>query len=313
MIMNFKQKFIDARQKFEKVGIFGIPYLDDTLGGISKTDLILIGARSGAGKTSIASIIAIANKDSNVALFSLENFDGEDILKYSYYEYKKRDCSYRGNIRDFVFNDTAFKVDENLLDQAINSTENKLKHINLFTRKKDYTIEKLKQDMIETVVKNKTKLIIIDHLDYLDKENPNGTDIQHISDVMRVIRDFQDAFDCAIVSLSHLRKSDKRFSGAIPSMDEFIGSSNKIKEATIVITLSPDDEKNLENINSNLKSTWCCIRKLRLGGISNTTSRIYFNTLTGQYSKNYQICSVNFDGTKIKEIKNEKETWQNRY
>jgi len=38
----------------KRVGKFGVSYLDDKLRGILQGDLILIGARSGAGKSSIA-------------------------------------------------------------------------------------------------------------------------------------------------------------------------------------------------------------------------------------------------------------------
>ena len=40
---------------------FGIKYLDDKLEGILQGDLILLGARSGAGKSTIADIIATHN------------------------------------------------------------------------------------------------------------------------------------------------------------------------------------------------------------------------------------------------------------
>lgn len=300
--MNFRQKVKNAIGNFEKVGIFGFPYLDETLEGVFSSDLIVIGARSGAGKSSLASIIAAANKNCNVALFSIENFEGDEYLKHLYYQYKKVDFSYKGSQRHF--NANYKNLDQRLIDKAIDRVENKIGHIHLYSRQKNYTLEKLKEDMIETVTKNNTKLIILDHLDYLEKENPNESDIKHISDLMRIIRDFQDAFNCAIIALSHLRKVDKRYIGAIPSMDEFIGSSNKIKEATVVVTLAPDEEANIKNPFSTLKSTWCCIRKLRAGGVNNTVARTVFDISQDSYRGNYTLCTVNFDGTKIEEINN---------
>ena len=73
-----------------KVGSFGIDYLDRKLNGIAKSDLTLIGARSGSGKSSIANrIYSINNKNIKCTLFSLENFDGDLYSQNVYLKYKK--------------------------------------------------------------------------------------------------------------------------------------------------------------------------------------------------------------------------------
>lgn len=115
-------------------------------------------------------------------------------------------------------------------------------------------MSKLKNDMISAVANDGCKLLIIDHLDYLDKDNPADNDVTHMTELMRTIRELQDDFGVAVIAISHLRKpANAKFMPAVPSVDEFIGSSNKVKEATSVIMFAPDDKENQNNAGSHLK------------------------------------------------------------
>lgn len=283
----------------KKVGTFGVKYLDDRLRGILLGDLILIGARSGAGKSTIANYIATVNKNNgiNVALFSLENFEGDMFIEKAYYKYKELTKEYHVNLRDFASNSVDLQIDA--LNQAEQYALECLKGINIIHRQKDFGIQQLQDEIIRHAT-NGSKIIIIDHLDYID--NFNDTENKHISELMKTIRQVQNEFKVAVVAISHLRKSgNSKDAPIIPSMDEFYGSGNKVKESTAVIMFAPDDECNMDS-QSHLKSTWCCIRKLRLGGIDNKAAKMYFNTDTGCYNNSYDLFKVNYSGTKTEEI-----------
>jgi replicative DNA helicase len=283
-----------------KVGIFGIKYLDDRLRGILKGDLILIGARPGAGKSTIAKNIALANT-CKVKLFSLENFDGDDMATDIYLEYMKLTRKFDLNLRDFVSGN--FEIDIHLLEQAQENTMKKYANVSIVSRQKNYTIDRVRDD-IKKAAHEGIQLIILDHLDYVDKFNAGDNENVHMTALMKTIREAQDEQKCAFVAISHLRKAtNSKNSPVIPSMDEFHGSSNKVKEATAVIMLAPDDKMNEENSGADGRATWCCIRKLRMGGIDNRAARLYFSRKLGNYVNKCDICSVNYDGTEIKEIK----------
>ena len=282
----------------KKVGKFGINYLDYKLKGILRGDLILIGSRSGAGKSTIAKNIAMANPSKSVKLLSLENFAGDDIAIEVYKHYKTLSGDWNLNVRDFVSGD--FDKNKDYLLKAQAMANKKFEHIDLVSRQKGYVVKKLRDDIISAAQAG-IGLVIIDHLDYLDKDSPNDNDNTHMTAVMKTIREVQDEYKCAIIAISHLRKSDSHKNApVVPSMDEFHGSSNKVKEATVVIMLAPDDETNQKNAGADARATWCCVRKLRMGGVDNKTARIYFNTNTNDYLKKYDICSVNYSGTEVK-------------
>ena len=281
---------------------FGIKYLDENFTGILEDDFWLIGARSGAGKSTIADIIATYNgaHGKRVTLISLENFEGDCETQKAYYEYKRLTHNYNITLRDFKAG--LFEFDELALKKAFDYAEETYKNVKLVYNTGDYKIENLHDDIVDAANRSNCDLLIIDHLDYLDKDTPSENELTHITKLVKEIRDTQRIHHIPIIGISHLRKMpNQKDNVVVPSVDEFIGSSNKYKQATGAILLAPDDDENY-TAQSYLKSTWCCVRKLRMGGIDNRAAKILFNTQTGQYQDDYEIYKVNYAGNKTEKI-----------
>lgn len=296
--MNYKELIGKDKLKAK----FGIKYLDDNFTGILEDDFWLIGARSGAGKSTIADIIATYNaaNGKKVTLISLENFAGDCETQKAYYEYKKLTGNNDITLRDFKAG--LFEVDEIALKKAFMFAEKTYKNVNIVYNTGDYKIEDMHNDIVDAANRSNSDLLIIDHLDYLDKDSPTESELTHITKLVKAIRDTQRVHHIPIIGISHLRKVPNQSQNVIiPSVDEFIGSSNKYKQATGAILLAPDDDENY-NSQSYLKSTWCCVRKLRMGGIDNKAAKITFNTRTGQYINEYKLYKVNYAGTKVEEL-----------
>lgn len=292
---------ISYMNRNKKVGEFGIKYLDDKTDGILKSDLVLIGARSGAGKSTLAEIIAINNakKGYPVHLFSLENFEGDNFITRAYYKYKSLSGDYKISQRQFASGN--FNKNMDYLIQAQKEVEKNYTNITMIARKNGYTIQTLCDDF-DNACQAGAQLIILDHIDYIDKDNNNLDDINHVTRIMNKIREAQDKYGVAVVAFSHLRKPVGKDLPVIPSIDEFIGSSNKAKQATAVIMVAPDDKTNEDNPDTTRKSTWFCIRKLRMGGIDNKAARLFFDRKTGNYESEYREVITNYSGTKVTEI-----------
>ena len=281
-------RLTDYFENNRKIGTFGIKYLDDRLKGILKGDLILIGARSGAGKSTLAELIAQHNSSlgNKCALYSLENFKDDSFMTKAFYAYKRESGNRDLDLRDFASGD--FFINQEALKLAEEYAEKFFENIVMTTRKKDFGLKELKDKMIKDVVEQDVRLLIIDHLDYVDKNNPNENDVSFMTDLMRTIRNLQDEFKVGVIAISHLRKAqNQKELPVVPSVDEFIGSGNKVKESTAVVMLSPDDEENMDN-DSPLKVTWCSIKKLRMGGIDNKTAKLFFDRRTGRYTDEYE-------------------------
>lgn len=292
----------DYWERNYEVGSFGIAYLDKELQGIAKSDLVLIGARSGAGKSTIANRIFQKNCEDGrkCALFSLENFNDDLYSHDVMMEYKNITRNFSITPRMWQMN--KFKVDYESLEKAEAIVEERYKGKYIVNRQFEYTKEKLKQDMVRAC-ENGKELIILDHIDYVDKDNPNADDLTFMTDLMKTIRALQDKYQVAVVALSHLRKpTASRESVIIPNENEFIGSSNKAKEATCVILIAPDDDGNMKMQDDDTKATWFCIRKLRNGGISNKCARLFYDKRNDLYLDEYEIYGVNYSGTKTQFI-----------
>lgn len=279
------------------VAKYGVDYLDNHLGGITRSDLVVVGARSGAGKSTLSKIIALSNPQTKIKLFSLENFEDDDYAKEIYFEYRKLSGE---NIPlvETLTGGNYDKLDNKILAMAEANVEERFSHITIINRQDGFDIDKLKTEMIKSC-ESGYELLLLDHLDYLDRDDGKQSDNAHISELMKTIREVQSLYKVPVVAISHLRKSNGLHAPVVPNMDEFIGSSNKSKEATVVITFAPDDKTNEEIDNDVLKATWCCVRKSRLVGLDNKVARLYFDTRTGRYQPKPDICVVNYSGTKV--------------
>ena len=284
------------------VGHFGVPYLDDELLGISCSDLVIIGARSGAGKSSLARIIYETNDKLTTALFSLENFEGDveaEEIRKAYNERCRTDFTSR------QWQTAELIADRSIFEQIETEVEKELHAEHIFGRRTPdglpWTVETLKEEMMRCVTSEGINLIILDHLDYLDRDNPNESDISHVTELMKMIRDVQEAAPngCGVVAFSHLRKPlGKVEEVIIPTENEFIGSSNKIKQATQVIMVAPANEGD----SFQGYGTWFCIRKNRIGGIKNQAAKLWFMPRTATYEPQYALYKINYAGTKAELI-----------
>lgn len=285
------------------VGHFGVPYLDKELLGISKSDLVVIGARSGAGKSSLARIIYETNNPLTTALFSLENFDGDLMAEEIRKEYNHRMHTSFG-AREWQTAEIS-SVNRDVFEEIEKDISKVYSADTVFGRQtpdgEPWTIDTLKQWMLYCVNTQAVNLIILDHLDYLDRDNPNESDNSHITELMKTIREVQEIAPngCGVVAFSHLRKPIGKVDDIkVPNENEFIGSSNKIKQATQVIMIAPTNEPPV----GLCYGTWFCIRKNRNGGIKNQAAKLYFNPVTASYEDYAELYAINYAGSKVEPV-----------
>ena len=280
----------------ELVGAFGMGYLDKNLHGILKSDMILIGARTGAGKTTIANQLAYHNATNGikVSLFSLENYAGEFELTEIFKECHRLEPNLDIDFREFKSKQKMFS--EPTLEKAHGIFKENMKNIQLVSRKPDgFNIEDMEKYFMDHARKG-SQLFIFDHIDYFDLHKPKATENENISDIMRAMRKLQDVYSVPLIVISHLRKGIKET--IVPTLEDFMGTSNKVKEASMVILLAPDDDEN-SSTPDYIKRTWICIRKERGLGFFNTVCNVGFDIKRKMYEDAYEIHKVNYWGTKI--------------
>lgn len=271
----------------------GVPFLDRATGGMRKTDLLLVGAYSGAGKTELVSTIARANvaKGKRVHFFALEAEEREIerriIYKYlakAFYDDPKRpkvNLTYRNWLLGLVDNDV---YGYETYAQKIF----KERYGNLFTiyRKREFGVLDLERYLM--FIKDKSDLVIIDHLSYFDFDDGKNEN-QAVTEVVKKIRDLALLTRLPIILVTHLRKKD-RFSKAIaPSLDDVFGSSNVAKIATQAVLMASAQTTEPE-ASPTLWPTYIRIAKDRVdGSVTKYIARCNFDSARNEYEKDYTL------------------------
>ena len=206
----------------------GFKEIDECIGGIFPTSLVIVGARTGHGKSELCKNIALnaARNGKKVLLFDFENDKGEMLareIKTNLAEtgvfVRKSDIKTKefwekhGEAARFVMKKIELSLGDNLM---------------MYSCDKIPTIDEFLAvlDTVEGV-----DLIVIDHLHYFalnETENP----AQQIADIMRKVRVFTKVKRIPVVIASHVKNPQKE---RPPVESDLFGSSNISKEAECVI------------------------------------------------------------------------------
>jgi hypothetical protein len=116
---------------------------------------------------------------------------------------------------------------------------------------------------------------------------------------MKMIRDVSLKIGKPIILVAHIRKADRRNSGALPNLDEIHGSSDIAKIATRVITLAPAG-KFISKPSPVLFPTFFKVLKNRVDGSRcSEVAVINFDVSKNSYDNNFLLGKFNYDETEF--------------
>ena len=293
----FRDRITEERRDRKKQQLrcltFGVPFLDECLGGIYSNDLILYGAKTGIGKTQLATITAMANASSGkrVHFFALEAEANEierrikyQILAEAFFKCLKKDFpNVHLNYMDWYYGK---------LEQTLGKVEDEIDTImkdlypNLWTFYRttgDYTIQDFEKHVL--AIQDQTDLLILDHLHYFDFDDENEN--RAMKSTVKKIRDLALLIGKPVILIAHMRKSDRRLKQIIPGVDEFHGSSDITKIATKIITLAPCTQ---EQNQGHKSPTYMRIAKCRVDGSrTKYIGLMGFSANSNKYEGNYYL------------------------
>jgi replicative DNA helicase len=281
--------------------IYSDVFLTDAIGGIVKSELIVIGADSGAGKTEKVNSIAYSNaaKGLRVHVFSLEGdkYDFINRQKYKQYikaiigeSFKELYTSYR----DFLINRIPAEG-RSILLQIDEGFKKIYPNLFIYDRRDMLNISRFEAHL--DLLDGRTDLVIVDHLHYFEFLSKN--EYSELNDIMRKIKTLQSNYRIPIILVSHLRKKGK--DRAFPDQEDFHGSSNIVKQADTVIILSPMELKETpggtfeEQIERGLYKTGVRIAKCRTGFSRNIIGIMEYNIVTREYTSGYELAICGSD------------------
>jgi replicative DNA helicase len=313
-IFDFTSKVVTVGDSFEKEKehrvqntkhkyTTGNTYFDDALGGIYCNDVLLIGAKSGKGKTEFAVNIAEQNAKlgKKVLYFALEaeKFEITRRIKYKYiskYFFKNRlkfqDIPYL-RYADWYYGNygNALELAEKYAEKEMSLFQDNIKII--YRESSKYTVDDFAKTFFSMQADN--DLFIVDHIHYFDSDQENEN--KAMKEIMKKLRDCALIGDKPIVLLAHLRKSDKASKNIMPDLEDFHGSSDLGKIATKAIVMSPSRRKeDYDQENKNRYPTFLKVLKSRVGSdVERYTALGFFDIYKNQYEQFYCVGEDSFD------------------
>lgn len=291
---------------------YGVSYLDEALGGINPSDVIVLGAPTGRGKTQLAATIALYNAQlgKRVHYFALEAEDGEierrvkyAALSEAFYKDPKREkveINYRmwrmGQVEAALS-----KYEQAVADQVLKDLGN-LK--TLYRTSGTFDLKALEKNLLKIV--GQTDLVIIDHLHYVDTDGDDEN--SSYKRVIKIVRDMALKHRVPIIVIAHLRKNQVfKNPPIVNNIDDFHGTSDVPKIATVCIMIGPKPFKRPKDTTEAVEGmgtaaiekkakkaflipTYMRIVKYRLDSdVTRYCALIDFDRRKGRYAETYKL------------------------
>lgn len=286
---------------------FGVKYLDAALGGILPNDLVLLGAKTGIGKTALASIIALHNvlAGKRVHYFALEAEPREierrmkfQLLSTLYFQEAMRGQGERINYLDWHRG----KLDDLLgpwEERAEDQLRKGLKNLHTYYRVKDFTSQDFERDLL--AVQDQTDLAVLDHLHYVDSDDANEN--RGYKAIVKRVRDVALEVGRSVIVVAHVRKGDRRYESLVPGIEDFHGTSDVPKMATKAIMLAAAYDQ-----PSTAPFIWPTYMQVAKCRTDNSRTRyvasVDFNSRCNRYADQFTLGRLVDGGKKFEQVNN---------
>ena len=231
----------------------GFSELDNALGGLNKSDLILIAARPGMGKTSFALnlVLAAAQKSGkDVAIFQLEMSDMQLTTR--------------------MISSEALVDSHKLRMGTLDDDDwDKIAHASAILSKTNIYIEDSSAITVSEIkakcrrLGSRLGLVVIDYLQLMQGSKSSENRVQQISEISRSMKVMARELNVPVVCLSQLSRGPEQRPNKRPMLSDLRESGAIEQDADIVIFLYRDDYYNDSDENHNLAE--CIIAKNRHG------------------------------------------------
>lgn len=253
-------KINDPETRDDYIGIpSGIGALDKMITGLNKSDLIILGARPGMGKTSFALNIArnvAVNAGKTVCFFSLEMT--RDQLA-------QRMISSEAAIKSEKLRTGELEPEEwTRLTQA---GENLSKAEIYFDETSNITVPEMKAKLRRM---KRVDLVVIDYLGLMHSPRQNDNRVQEISEITRSLKIMAKELKIPIIACAQLsRGTETKGKSHKPALSDLRDSGSIEQDADIVLFLYRDayydSEKNSDEDLSDESKAECIVAKNRHG------------------------------------------------
>jgi len=241
-VKEIASRYLDRIEELHARGddIIGVPTsftdLDKVLGGLNKSDLIIVAARPGMGKTSLQ--IAIAQSaarrfNKRVAIFSLE-MSGEQLVQRMIAAETRIDSQRlrRGDLKEHewpIFYEAIGRISETQI--FIDDTPS-------------ITSLQLRTKARRLYAEHDLDLIMIDYLQLMQSEHSSNNRVQEISEISRSLKGLARELDIPVVAASQLSRAVEQRQDKRPQLSDLRDSGSIEQDADVVVFIYRDEYYN---------------------------------------------------------------------
>lgn len=270
---------------------YHVPFLNDCLRSIMPHDLIVVGARTGVGKTelvrSIASSNAAAGRRSHYFALEAEADELERRTKYGVlaqlvFEHRVLPKGTFFNYPDWYRG----KFDRQLgrlEDEADRVIAERYKTLHTYYRGPKFDSDDIHRLLL--ACQDQTDLFVLDHLHYIDSDDDNEN--RGVKEIVMTIRNSSLLVGKPVILVVHLRKRAQNSKALVPHTEEIHGSSDVGKVATHTIML--ERAFDVPTTNRFCTNTFFAVTKDRGDGANGLIAVCSFDRRTKSYAPKYTL------------------------
>lgn len=287
----------------------GLPFhqgfLDDRLRMILPHDMVIITAKTGAGKTSMALDLAIAGalNERKVGYFALEA-EPLELERRSKYRWLSN-ASYNRSLEnrdELNFTDWMLDRCEHIVGHMEReANEWFLRHMGSFwTYYKGagrFDAETMTKEIV--AISNLVEMIVLDHLHYIDAKDGDNEN-RSLSRIAHTLRDIALDVGKPVIAVAHIRKQQGAERTLLPEPDHLMGSSDLPKIATQIVALAPAPF--IEPPKWWLAPTLIGVTKDRRGGVDGLAALVMFDKRSRSYVDSYTLGRLLKGGTEWEQL-----------
>lgn len=235
-------EYLDRIQRLMEQGddVIGVPTgftdLDRLLGGLNRSDLLILAARPGMGKTSLQNAIALTaamRYGKRVAMFNLE-MSGEQLVQRMIAAETRIDSQRlrRGQLHEHelpIFMEAIGRLSETRI--FIDDTPS-------------ITTNQLRTKCRRLYAEHGLDLVIIDYLQLMSAEHSTNNRVQEISEISRGLKGLARELDVPVLAAAQLSRAVEQRQDKHPQLSDLRDSGSIEQDADIVMFIYRDEYYN---------------------------------------------------------------------
>lgn len=245
--------------------------LDDILGGLQRSDLIVLAARPSVGKTSLAIDLALraAEQQVPVGIFSLEMSSDQVIDRFiaaksgvSLWKLRTGKLSHEGLGNDFLYITNAISELNNLPIFVDDASSINVLQMRAMARRLQ--------------AEHGLGMLIVDYLQLMSARKNYDSPVQQVTEISRGLKGLAKELNIPILAVSQLSRAVEQREGHRPRLSDLRDSGSIEQDADVVMFIHRDDKTNFQKAQEHgtLNIAQLIIAKHRNGPIGEVEFRI---------------------------------------